>query len=299
MVDRQQGRKEPVAHAADPSAWRGNPPVGDSLARYDSERLLGLSVLYFPAVGVCVVVVEGELDLLTAPLLERRVREQLLAAPAHLLLDLEPVRFLGSSGLSCLLRIRELAQVSGSRLHLAGLITRVVARSVENTGLLGVFNTYPTLIHAVIELSDHLEATTSDDVAPPAVLTAFWCCSVGSVWTLELREFVAGTGLGAIVDWVSSGVPVTQPKPDTSAQELLAERGLWLFRDPCAGSPTGSRHRIGYVCAEAELIKLAHLVRNDAAQAGLHPVMLAAWIAAGYSTTVAAGWIRAGCLFPR
>lgn len=260
---------------------------------------MGLSVRHFPAVSVCVVVVEGELDLLTAPLLERGVREQLLAAPAHLILDLEPVRFLGSSGLSCLLRIRELAQATGSQLHLAGLVTPAVARPVENTGLLGVFSTSPTLIHAVIELSDELEATTSDGMAPAPVLTAFWCSSVGSVWTLELREFVRGAGLGAIVDWISSGIPVTQPEPDTSAQELLAERGLWLFRDSCAGSPTGSRHRIGYACANAELIKLAHLVRNDATQGGLHPVMLAAWIVAGYSTTTAAGWIRVGCLFPR
>jgi anti-anti-sigma regulatory factor len=37
---------------------------------------------------------------------------------------LESVRFLGSSGLGGLLRARELAQVGGSHLHLAGLITR-------------------------------------------------------------------------------------------------------------------------------------------------------------------------------
>jgi anti-sigma B factor antagonist len=247
---------------------------------------------------MCVVVVEGELDLLTAPLLEHHVREQLFAAPAHLILDLESVQFLGSSGLSCLLRARELAQTRGAQLHLAGLITSAVARAVKITGLLGVFSTYPTLIHAVIELVGQAEAARSDPVAPVPVLTAFWRCLMGCVWILELCEFDAGTGLGAVVDWINSGVPANQPAPDM-ARELLAVHGLWLLPDPVTGSSTGSRHRIGYVCADAELIMLADQLRGDAAQAGIHPVMLAAWVAAGYSLNTAVGWIRAGCPFPR
>jgi anti-anti-sigma factor len=70
------------------------------VARYDPARLLGLTVQHYPAVGICVVVVEGELDLLTVPLLEQRLREQLAARPTHLILDLEFVLFLGCSGLS-------------------------------------------------------------------------------------------------------------------------------------------------------------------------------------------------------
>jgi hypothetical protein len=34
---------------------------------------------------------------------------------------------------------------------------------------------------------------------------------------------------------------------------------------------------------------LADLVRDDAACAGLHPMMLTAWVAAGYSTDTAVG----------
>jgi hypothetical protein len=71
-----------------------------------ATQRLGLRVQH-PAVGVCVVVVVGELDLLTAPLLDACVREQLAAAPTNLILDLQAVRFLGASGLSCLLRARE------------------------------------------------------------------------------------------------------------------------------------------------------------------------------------------------
>src|SRR3954454_15689930 len=142
----------PLASAVDPTAAPGDSAAVDSLA-----RPWGLSVHHYPAVGISVAVVEGELDGLTAPLLEQRIREQLLAAPAHLILDLEPVCFLGSSGLSCLLLARELALTSGVQLHLAGLITRVVARSVEITGLLGAFSTYPTLLQAMIELADQAE----------------------------------------------------------------------------------------------------------------------------------------------
>lgn len=293
-------------NAADPTRWQGDPLAGevDPTAALDDRaagdglaRPWGLSVQHYPAVGICVVVVEGELDVLTAPLLEQRVREQLVAAPAHLILDLEPVSFLGSSGLSGLLVARELALTSGVQLHLAGLITRVVARSVEVTGLLGAFSTYPTLLQAVIELADQ-EASTAADVVPPLILTVFWRSLLRSVWILELCEFNHGPGLGTVVDWINSGVSVTQPAPDI-AQELLAVHGLWLFRDPSDEFPAGSRHRIGYACADAELVMLADLVRDDAARAGLHPMMLAAWVAAGYSTDTAAGWIRAGCPLPR
>jgi len=255
-------------------------------------------VQHYPGVGICVVVVEGELDVLTAPLLEQRVREQLVAAPAHLILDLEPVSFLGSSGLSGLLVARELALTSGVQLHLAGLITRVVARSVEVTGLLGAFSTYPTLLQAVIELPAQAEASTAANVVPPSIMTVFWRSLMRSVWILELCEFNRGRGPGTVVDWINSGVPVTQPAPDV-AQELLAAHGLWLFRDPSEEFPAGSRHRIGYACADAELIMLADLARDDATRAGLHPVVLAAWVAAGYSTDTAVGWIHAGCPFPR
>jgi hypothetical protein len=152
----------------------------------------------------------------------------------------------------------------------------------------------------IAALADHPEVTTSDDAAPVPVLAAVWCCSVGTIWTLELHELDHNMQLGPIVDWISSGVPVTQPTPDKLTHELLATRGLRLFFDPSPGPHTSSRHRIGYVCVDAELITLAHLVRDQAVKAELHPVMLAAsWIAAGFSAETAAGWIRAGLPIPQ
>lgn len=188
--------------------------------------------------------------------------------------------------LSCLLRARELVQQTpGSQLHLAGLITPRVAHALHISGLLGLVNTYPTLSHAMVAaLAGHPAITSSDIGASALALAAAWCCSVGTTWTLELHELLQNMQLGPVVDWISSGVPVTQPRPDRLTCDLLATRRLWLFPDPSPDSRTNTRHRIGYVCADAELITLAELVRDQAVQTDLHPVLLAAsWITAGFS----------------
>ena len=85
------------------------------------------------------------------------------------------------------------------------------------------------------------------------MLAAVWCCSVGTTWTLELRKPDRDTALGTIVDWISSGVPVSQPAPDALARELLAARGLRLISESSAARCTRSRHHIGYVCVDPEL----------------------------------------------
>jgi hypothetical protein len=143
-------------------------------------------------------------------------------------------------------------------------------------------------------------STADDGASASGVLAAVWCRSVGTSWTLELQELdEGGPGRGRVVDWVSSGVPISQPQPDALARELLAERGLALFGDPSVGPCTHNRHGIGYVARDAELIALAHLVADEAAEIGRHPVMLAAqWVAAGFCVDAAAGWIRQGVHSP-
>jgi hypothetical protein len=146
-----------------------------------------------------------------------------------------------------------------------------------------------------------LERPTSRPLTAAApVLLAAWCRSVGTFWTLELHRIDGGTTTGTIVDWITSGVPISQPEPHVLTRELLAERGLHLFEDSSADTGTQQhRHRIGYVCADPEVIKLAHLVRDDAPKAERHPVALATqWIAAGFSANAAAGWIRQGIHSP-
>lgn len=79
-------------------------------------------------------------------------------------------------------------------------------------------------------------------------LVAVLCCSVGATWTVELHEFDPDMTLGPLVDWISTGVPTSQPEPDeASLRELLASRGLQLTPDSAAGPSTPSRRSIGYV----------------------------------------------------
>jgi hypothetical protein len=144
-------------------------------------------------------------------------------------------------------------------------------------------------------------STTDDEAGASGVLAAVWCRSVGTFWTLELHQLDdGGPGRGRVVDWVSSGVPISQPQPDALTRELLAERGLALFGDSSVGPCTHNRHGIGYVARDAELIALAHLVADEAAGSGRHPMMLAAqWVAAGFCVDAAAGWIRQGVHSPQ
>lgn len=142
-------------HPANPSGTAASAGNGsaDGLALRTSAQLLGLTAQY-PVAGVCVVAVDGELDMLTASLLDACIREQLAAAPTHLILDLQPVRFLGSSGLHCLLQARELAQqIPGTQLHLTGLVNRAVVRPLKVAALLELFDTYPSLTDALAALA--------------------------------------------------------------------------------------------------------------------------------------------------
>ena len=116
------------------------------------DPLLDLSVTY-PAPGVCVLRLGGELDMLTSTLLTTCLDKELAASPPNLVLDLQSVRFISSAGLFALFRARNLARVRGSVLHLAGMDQQVVRRELERAGLLPYFHTFPTLDHALSTLT--------------------------------------------------------------------------------------------------------------------------------------------------
>jgi anti-sigma B factor antagonist len=145
----------------DPAIAADHSPVAPVRLRAPT-RPLGLSVQHYPDVGITVVVVDGELDLLTAPLLKKCLRDQLVAGPAHLILDLESVRFPGASGLSGLLRARELVGASGSQLH-------------------------------VIDLADRPDVTRSNHGIPAPGWTALWCFARAATAT-ALRSSAAPLG---------------------------------------------------------------------------------------------------------
>jgi hypothetical protein len=141
---------------------------------------------------------------------------------------------------------------------------------------------------------------SGDMAATTPVLAVVWCRSVGTCWTLELHQLRRGTPHTTLMDWISSGMPISQPEPSEAlARALLAERGLQLFGDCYAGPCTGTRRGVGYASRNADLIALAQLVADEATETGRHPVMLAArWIAAGFSAEAAARWIRQGVHAP-
>ncbi|MBN9735476.1 MULTISPECIES: STAS domain-containing protein [unclassified Pseudonocardia] len=75
--------------------------------------------------GVVVIAVEGELDILTGPGLRTAVTARIPDA-ALVVLELDGVQFLGTSGLAALIEIREEAHRAGVELRLACAERRVL-----------------------------------------------------------------------------------------------------------------------------------------------------------------------------
>jgi anti-sigma B factor antagonist len=84
---------------------------------------------------VWVVRVTGELDLATAPRLEAALDEVLAAAPVTVLLGLDDVDFVDSTGLRVIVRARRAFDEHGARLVIDGL-SGAVEQVLEVSGLL-------------------------------------------------------------------------------------------------------------------------------------------------------------------
>jgi anti-anti-sigma factor len=65
-----------------------------------------------------VLALSGELDLASAPVLERELREAEATSPSRLVIDLAGLAFMDSTGLQALLRARERANTNGHQLAL-------------------------------------------------------------------------------------------------------------------------------------------------------------------------------------
>lgn len=88
--------------------------------------------------GVRVISVRGELDILTAPALVKRIGQELAGGPRGLILDLSRLAFLGSSGISALIDARGAAFRSNVPLRLV-CASQSVLRALEATGVAGLF----------------------------------------------------------------------------------------------------------------------------------------------------------------
>lgn len=91
-----------------------------------------------PADGTALLKVSGEIDMLTSPILRQGIAEQLGAERARLLVDLDGVDFLGTSGLAALVEARSAAEEQHVELWLV-CTNRQVLRPLEIAGLTSLF----------------------------------------------------------------------------------------------------------------------------------------------------------------
>lgn len=115
---------------------------GATMAADDDTDLLDVEVAWHDR--AVVVTVGGDLDLLTAPLLTDELTEQFAKNPAVVILDLDDVRFLGSSGLACLVGARDAAERAHADLRIVCTSDNVL-RPLTATALIEVFDVRPDL----------------------------------------------------------------------------------------------------------------------------------------------------------
>ena len=89
--------------------------------------------------GVATVMLEGELDIATAPLLDATLADVERNGTGTVLLDLARVQFIDSTGLRSLLSARQRAEAAGRKLRLANL-TVDVERVFDVTGVRRIFD---------------------------------------------------------------------------------------------------------------------------------------------------------------
>ena len=99
-----------------------------------------------PAAGQVVIQVGGEVDMLTSPQLRSAVLDQFEpeSGVELVVLDLDGVTFLGTSGLAVLIEVREAAHSAGVELRLACTARRVL-RPLTIAGLIPLFDIHDTI----------------------------------------------------------------------------------------------------------------------------------------------------------
>ena len=98
--------------------------------------------------GVTVVHVGGEIDVYTAPVLRERLDEHISAGRDHLVVDLENVSFMDSTGLGVLVGRLKLVRVTNGSLRLVCSSERIL-KVFSITGLDKVFHIYGSVDDAL------------------------------------------------------------------------------------------------------------------------------------------------------
>jgi anti-sigma B factor antagonist len=115
----------------------------------DADDQITLSTTQ-PAGGQIVIHVAGEVDMLTSPQLRSTVLDQLGADSgiSLVVLALDGVTFLGTSGLAVLIEMREAAHTEGVELRLACTARRVL-RPLTIAGLIPLFDIHDSVERAL------------------------------------------------------------------------------------------------------------------------------------------------------
>jgi anti-sigma B factor antagonist len=119
-----------------PSGRRGSDP-------HEASPVINVQVSS-PAKGSRVLRVVGEIDMLTAPMLDSMIEGQLQTVPNVLVLDLHEVGFMSSAGLASLITARKQADAAGTALRLVATGDPVL-RPLKVTGLSSIFEIHPDL----------------------------------------------------------------------------------------------------------------------------------------------------------
>ena len=104
-----------------------------------------------PAPNQIVIEVGGEVDMLTSPQLRLAILDQLVDGSdvELVVLALDDVVFLGTSGLAVLIEVRDAAHRAGIELRLACTARRVL-RPLAIAGLVPLFDIHPTIEEALV-----------------------------------------------------------------------------------------------------------------------------------------------------
>ena len=129
---------------------RQNPPSDPPAIRRGGDVDDQITLSTRPAApGQVVINVGGEVDMLTSPQLRAAVLEQLETTGVELVvLVMDGVTFLGTSGLAVLIEVREAAHAAGVELRLACTARRVL-RPLTIAGLVPLFDIHDTLEQAL------------------------------------------------------------------------------------------------------------------------------------------------------
>ncbi len=134
------------------SETRDNAPTAappESATEAETDDQITLKLLR-PTPGRVVIDVGGEVDMLTSPQLRAMVLQQF--APGSgielVVVALDDVTFLGTSGLAVLIEVRDTAHASGVELRLACTARRVL-RPLAIAGLVPLFDIHPTVDEAL------------------------------------------------------------------------------------------------------------------------------------------------------